>query len=72
MHVKDWFKKRILFLDGVYGINANTVTLPTNIESPVTSLWAANKATGSPLGTKFGVTMSASSKVLYHYSHDST
>ena len=72
MHVKDWFKKRILFLDGVYGINANVVSIPNNIESPVTGLWAANKATGSPIGTKFGVTMKSDSKVLYHYSHDST
>ena len=72
MHVRDWFKKRIHFLDGVYGVNANTVNLPSNIESPVTKLWAANKSTGSPSNTKFGITLSSNSTVLYRYSYDNT
>lgn len=72
MHVKDWFKKRVFFLDSIYGIAGNTVNLPITIKSPITSIWSANKATGSNLSTKFGITLSANSKMLYHYSHDST
>ena len=72
MYVRDWFKKRVLFLDGVYGIKGTTVSLPTNIESPITGLWANNKSTGSTTATKFGATLSSNSKVLYHYSHDKT
>ena len=69
MHVRDWFKRRVLFLDGVYGFRGNTVTIPSNVKSPVTSLWASNKTSGSSAEIKFGVKMAASSKVLYHYSY---
>lgn len=72
MHVKDWFRKRVLFLDGVYGYKDNTNLLPTTIESPITGLWANNKATGSNTEVKFGTDITASSQVLYHYSHDKT
>lgn len=72
MHVKDWFKRRILFLDGVYGYKGTQVLLPANIESPITGLWASNKATGSSTELRFGTDMSGNSKVLYHYSHDKT
>lgn len=72
MHVKDWFRKRILFLDGVYGYKDNTNLLPTTVESPITGLWASNKATGSSTEVRFGTDMTGSSQVLYHYSHDKT
>jgi hypothetical protein len=36
MHVKDWFRKRIYFLDGIYGINS-ILTNYAKIESPLTS-----------------------------------
>ena len=69
MHVKDWFKRRIMFLDGVYGIRGNAITIPSNIESPTTSLWASNKTSGSAAEVKFGISMAGVSKVLYHYSY---
>ena len=72
MHVKDWFRRRVLFLDGVYGYKDNTNSLPTIIESPITEMWASNKATGSSTDIKFGTDIVASSKILYHYSHDKT
>lgn len=72
MHVKDWFRKRIMFLDGVYGFKDNSSNLPVNIESPITGLWANNKATGSNTEVKFGTNITANSQVLYHYSHDKT
>lgn len=72
MHVKDWFKKRIMFLDGVYGYKDNTNLLPTNIESPITGLWAANKATGSNDAVRFSTDITGNSQVLFHYSHDKT
>lgn len=72
MHVRDWFRKRVMFLDGVYGYKDNSNLLPTNIESPITGLWASNKATGSSSLIRFGTDITANSKVLYHYSHDKT
>lgn len=72
MHVKDWFRKRIMFLDGVYGYKDNTNLLPTTIESPITGLWASNKATGSATEIRFSTDITASSQILYHYSHDKT
>lgn len=72
MHVKDWFRKRIMFLDGVYGYKDNTNLLPTTIESPITGLWASNKATGSATEVRFSTDITASSQILYHYSHDKT
>ena len=70
MHVRDWFKKRILFLDGVYGIQGSKVNLPVGINSPITSMWSDNKVTGITSEVKFSVNLAASSKVLYHYAHD--
>lgn len=70
MHVRDWFKKRILFLDGVYGIQGSTVNLPVSVNSPINSMWSDNKATGTTGEIKFSVDLSASSKLLYHYAHD--
>nr|DAK03640.1 MAG TPA: hypothetical protein [Bacteriophage sp.] len=61
MHVKDWFRKRIMFLDGVYGFKDNSSNLPVNIESPITGLWANNKATGSNTEVKFGTNITANS-----------
>ncbi len=72
MHVRDWFRKRIMFLDGVYGYKDNTNLLPTTVESPITGLWASNKATGSNTEVRFGTDITASSQILYHYSHDKT
>lgn len=72
MHVKDWFRKRIYFLDGVYGYKDGVNSLPTTIESPITGMWSSNKATGSPTEVRFGTDISASSRVLYRYSHDKT
>lgn len=72
IHVRDWFRKRIYFLDSIYGVKNNVVSIPTTIESPVNSLWAANKATGSSSGSKFVAKMSANSKILYRYSFDKT
>jgi hypothetical protein len=37
IHVKDWFYKRIMFLDGVYGLKNNNVVLAASLESPITS-----------------------------------
>ena len=72
MHVKDWFKKRVLFLDGVYGYKNGQSLLPTTIESPITGLWASNKATGSTTAVRFGTDITGDSRVLYRYSHDKT
>lgn len=72
MHVRDWFRKRVMFLDGVYGYKDNTNLLPTTIESPITGLWANNKATGSNAEVRFGTDITANSQILYHYSHDKT
>lgn len=72
MHVRDWFRKRVMFLDGVYGYKDNTNLLPTTIESPITGLWANNKATGSNTEVRFGTDITANSQILYHYSHDKT
>lgn len=72
VHVRDWFRKRVMFLDGVYGYKDNTNLLPTTIESPITGLWANNKATGSNTEVRFGTDITANSQILYHYSHDKT
>lgn len=66
IHVKDWFKKRIYFLDGVYGFTKENV-IPENIYSPLNYPWKDNKAT---VGTRFGTTISASSRVLHKYGQD--
>ena len=66
IHVKDWFKKRIYFLDGVYGLTKENA-IPENIYSPLNYPWKDNKAT---VGTKFGTTISASSRVLHKYGQD--
>lgn len=72
MHVRDWFRKRVMFLDGIYGYKDNSNLLPTNVESPITGLWASNKATGTNDAVRFSTDITGNSKVLYHYSHDKT
>ena len=72
MHVRDWFRKRIYFLDSVYGVSKDTVSIPVSIESPVNSVWLSNKITGSSTSNKFVAKMAASSKILYRYSFDQT
>lgn len=72
MQVRDWFKKRIYFLDSIYGITGSVTHINPAIESPITSKWADNKATGSSSGSKFVAEMSATSKILYRYSFDQT
>ena len=71
IHVKDWFKKRIMFLDGIYGISNNVVNLGT-LDSPITNSWLNNKATGSNTTTKISLEMSATSKILYRWTYDKT
>lgn len=71
-HVKDWFRKRILMFDGVYGFSKEGTSIPANIESPLTGMWADNKLTGNTEVSRFTVGMSGSSNVLYRYSFDST
>lgn len=74
MHVKDWFKKRIMFLDSVYAYNPSRpdLTLPITVKSPINQMWSDNKASGSSTDTKFTTDISANSKILYHYQHDKT
>lgn len=72
MYVRDWFKKRILFLDGIYGIQKDNVLIPITIQSPINTLWASNKVTGSNLDNKFGTNIKSASKILYRYSFDKT
>ena len=70
MRVKDWFTKRIKFLDGVYGMSGTVSTVPVTIESPVNKGWLNNKATGLKGVTQFVVGMSAISKILYRWAYD--
>lgn len=65
--VKDWFKKRIDFLDGVYGIDGG---LSSVIDSPINNAWLNNKATGTSGSIRFSVNMSALSKVLFRWNYD--
>ena len=60
VHVKDWFKKRLYFLDSVYGVNNSP-----SIKSPIKDLWANNKATGTSSGKLFTTVMQAPSKIIY-------
>lgn len=69
VHVKDWFKKRILFLDGVYGVSPEGSTIPIQIDSPVNTMWANNKSAGRSESAFFGVTMQAPSKMLYRWAY---
>lgn len=72
VHVKDWFKKRILFLDGVYGVSGNTSLLDASIKSPVNEMWSNNKASGVGTQVLFDIKMAASSKILYRWAYDKT
>ncbi len=72
IHVKDWFKKRILFLDGVYGVSENTSNLNPSIDSPSNQVWSDNKAAGVGEQVLFNIDMSSSSKILYRWSYDKT
>lgn len=68
--VKKWFKERIYFLDGVYGVN--TLTQSSSLDSPITNIWVNNKASGLSNATNFSVTMQGSSFLLYRWSFDKT
>ena len=72
IHVKDWFKKRVLFLDGVYGVSGNTSLLDPVIKSPANQMWSDNKASGVGSQVLFDINMSSSSKILYRWSYDKT
>lgn len=61
--VKDWFKKRIYFLDSVYGVGS-----ATSIDSPAASSWQNNKVKAKASG-KLGITLSATSKMDFYYSY---
>ena len=69
VHVKDWFRKRILFFDGIYGMSPDGSTLPVTIDSPVNKMWANNKSAGRSESSFFGVTMKGTSKILYRWAH---
>jgi hypothetical protein len=80
--VKDWFEKRIKFLDGVFGVyekwdpTADNGTgayvkdayLDSTITSPLTSLWANNKAGSSNTFSNIEANITGSSKILMKYS----
>ena len=66
--VRNWFKKRLRFLDGVYGLGDDGESILGNIESPINSYWTLNKARGDADMTFFGTTMAADSKILFRYS----
>ena len=72
IHVKDWFRKRVLFLDGVYGVKGNVSLLDPTIDSPANQMWSNNKATGVGEQVLFNIDMSAGSKILYRWSYDRT
>lgn len=72
IHVKDWFKKRILFLDSVYGVTDNRSNIDISVNSPINTSWADNKATGTGTQTLFTVGMKTGSKMLYRWSYDKT
>lgn len=67
MHVKDWFRKRIYFLDSVYDISKSSAIQTAQIKSPFLSIWAANKAHTS-IGDRFVAKMASKSKILFRYS----
>lgn len=64
--VKDWFIKRMYFLDSVYVQNNADLNLG-GISSPRISLWNANKSFGG--SGYFSSQISASSKMLISYSY---
>lgn len=73
MHVRDWFRKRVYFLDSVYAYKPDAETsilLPANIESPINSVWLENKVTGSSEYSKVAVTVAGNSRVLHHFNFD--
>ena len=71
IQVKDWFRRRILFLDSVYGINKNNIATLDTVESPVNTVWAANKVYASPTN-KITLNLSANSKIYYHYKYETS
>lgn len=72
IHVKDWFKKRVLFLDGVYGVTNNQSNIDSSVNSPANQMWSNNKAAGVGEQTLFDITMSSNSKILYRWAYDKT
>ena len=61
--VKEWFRKRIYFLDSVYGVGTNTTVI-----SPSTSNWQNNKVKAKASGI-IGITLKATSKMGFYYSY---
>lgn len=72
IHVKDWFTKRVLFLDSVYGVSNNRSNIDISVRSPINTSWADNKAAGTGAQTLFTVGMQTGSKMLYRWSYDKT
>lgn len=73
MHVKDWFRKRVYFLDSIYSYKPEAETsilLPANIKSPINSVWLENKMTGSSEYNRINIGISGSSRVLHHFNFD--
>ena len=61
--VKEWFKKRILFLDSIYGVNSTT------LETPINSIWLQNRAANTGTTGLFGVVLKTTSKMQVSYDY---
>lgn len=70
IHVKDWFEKRIFFLDSLYGLGEDEIKLP--IQSPTNNIWSNNKAPGISNQPNFPVVMKAPSKIIFRWSIDTS
>ena len=70
--VRNWFKKRLRFLDGVYGFDGGGNPALGTIESPITTLWNNNKAKGNSDAPLFGTSIAADSKIYFRYSSQRT
>ena len=66
--VRTWFKKRLRFLDGVYGFDSSGNSALGTIESPITTYWTKNKAKGDSSSPLFGTILQADSKIYFKYS----
>ena len=66
--VRNWFKKRLRFLDGVYGFDSSGNSALGTVESPITTYWNSNKAKGDSNSPLFGSTIAADSKMYFKYS----
>lgn len=69
--VKEWFRKRIYFLDSVYGYSEiGNTTIPKNVKSPVNTLWAANKVGTVANAPNINMKMSAVSRLIQNFTID--